>query len=49
MLLRKLDVSKDILLASRDEFESRKNSLNHVVGRACREGRVLHEPRKSSC
>lgn len=43
MLLRKLDVSKDILLYSREEFDSRKNSLNHVVGRACREGRVLHE------
>ena len=43
MLLRKLDVSKDILLYSREEFDSRKDSLNHVVGRACREGRVLHE------
>lgn len=43
MALRQLDVSKDILLYSRDEFEARKNSLNHVVGRACREGKVLHE------
>ena len=43
MALRKIDLSKDILLYSRAEFEARKNSLNHVVGRACREGRVLHE------
>ena len=42
MALRGLAVSKDILLYSRDEFDHWKNSLNHVVGRACREGRVLH-------
>lgn len=42
MALRGLAVSKDILLYSRDEFERWKNSLNHVVGRAYREGRVLH-------
>lgn len=42
MALRGLAVSKDILLYSREEFESRKNSLSHVVGRAHREGRVLH-------
>ena len=42
MALRGLAVSKDILLYSRDEFERWKNSLNHVVGRAHREGRVLH-------
>ena len=40
--LRGLAISKDILLYSRDEFERWKNSLNHVVGRAHREGRVLH-------
>jgi len=42
MALRGLAVSKDILLYSRDEFERWKNSLNHVVGRAHREGRLLH-------
>lgn len=42
MALRSLGVSKDILLYSREEFEHWKNSLNHVVGRAHREGRVLH-------
>lgn len=42
MALRGLAVSKDILLYSRDEFEHWKNSPNHVVGRAHREGRVLH-------
>lgn len=42
MALRGLAISKDILLYSRDEFERWKNSLNHVVGRAHREGRVLH-------
>ena len=42
MALRGLAISKDILLYSRDEFERWKNSMNHVVGRAHREGRVLH-------
>lgn len=42
MALRGLAVSKDILLYSRDEFDRWKSSLNHVVGRAHREGRVLH-------
>lgn len=42
MALRGLAVSKDILLYSRDEFDFWKDSLNHVIGRAHREGRVLH-------
>jgi len=42
MALRELPLSKDILLYSRDEFEHWRNSLNHLVGRASREGRVLH-------
>ncbi len=42
MALRSLAISKDILLYSREEFDHWKNSLNHVVGRAHREGRVLH-------
>lgn len=37
-----LNISKDILLYSRDEFEQWKNSTNHVIGRAIREGKVLH-------
>ena len=42
MALRELPFSKDILLYSREEFEHWRNSLNHLVGRAGREGRVLH-------
>lgn len=42
-LLRDLPLAKDLLLYSRDEFEFWKTSLNHVVGRAYREGKVLHE------
>ena len=42
MALRGMAVSKDILLYSREEFDHFKNSLNHVVGRAHREGRLLH-------
>jgi len=42
MALRGLPLSKDILLYSREEFEYWRNSLNHLVGRAGREGRVLH-------
>jgi predicted nucleotidyltransferase len=43
MALRKIPVAKDLLLYSRDEFERHKHSSNHVIGRAWREGRVLHE------
>lgn len=42
MALRELPLSKDILLYSRDEFEHWRNSLNHLAGRAGREGRLLH-------
>jgi predicted nucleotidyltransferase len=42
MALSSIDVSKDLLLYSRDEVEARKDSLNHVVGRAFREGKILH-------
>lgn len=42
MELRELPLSKDILLYSRDEFEHWRNSLNHLAGRASREGRLLH-------
>jgi predicted nucleotidyltransferase len=43
MALRHFPISKDILLYSRDEFDYWKDSLNHIVGRAYREGKVLHE------
>ncbi len=43
LALRKVAVSKDLLLYSRDEFERLKDSVHHIVGRAQREGRVLHE------
>jgi uncharacterized protein len=42
-LLRDMPLAKDLLLYSKDEFDFWKTSLNHVVGRAHREGRVLHE------
>ena len=42
MALMDTEISKDILLYSRDEFDRWKNSLSHVVGKAHREGRVLH-------
>lgn len=40
--LKELNISKDILLYSRDEFDHWKNSTSHVIGRAIREGKVLH-------
>ena len=42
MALREFPFAKDILLYSRDEFDYWKDSPNHVVGRAQREGKVLH-------
>ncbi|MDP1652508.1 MAG: nucleotidyltransferase domain-containing protein [Rhodocyclaceae bacterium] len=41
--LMDIPMSKDLLLYSRDEFDHWKTSPNHVVGRATREGRVLHD------
>lgn len=40
-----LGVGKDLLLYSRSEVDHLANSLNHVVGRALREGKVLYERR----
>ena len=37
------EVSKDILLFSLDEVEYWRDSLNHVLARALREGEVLYE------
>lgn len=42
-LLSGFSFSKDILVYSQNEFEYWSDSLNHVVGRAVREGRVLYE------
>lgn len=38
-------VAKDLLLYSRDEVSQLAGSLNHVVARAMREGRLLYEQR----
>ncbi|MDE2823172.1 MAG: nucleotidyltransferase domain-containing protein [Chloroflexota bacterium] len=38
-------VSKDILVFSHQDAEYWKDSLNHVLARALREGRVLYERR----
>ena len=38
-------VSKDILVYSRSEVEYWRDSLNHVLARALREGKVLYERR----
>jgi len=42
-LLASIPVAIDILLYSREEVEYWKESLNNVVGRALREGRVIYE------
>ena len=41
--LAKFHVPTDILVYSRHEFDYWSDSLNHVVGRAVAEGRVLYE------
>ncbi|MCY4585778.1 MAG: nucleotidyltransferase domain-containing protein [Bryobacterales bacterium] len=41
--LADFDVSKDILVYSSDEVEYWRDSLNHVLARALREGQVLYE------
>lgn len=38
-----LGIPKDILVYSRDEITEWKGSINHVIGRALREGKVLYE------
>jgi predicted nucleotidyltransferase len=40
--LREFPSALDILLYSQDEFDYWKDAPNHVVGRAQREGRVIH-------
>ncbi len=46
--LRHLPVAKDIPIYSRAEFDYWQDSLNHVVGRASRDGRVLRAASISS-
>lgn len=41
--LGRIKIPTDLLLYSRDEIEKWRNSLNHIVGRALREGKVLYE------
>jgi len=41
--LRDFPIAKDLLLYRPDEFDYWRDSLNHVVGRAVREGIVLYE------
>ena len=42
-VLSEFDISTDILVYSRDEVEHWGDSLNNIVARALREGRVLYE------
>ena len=41
--LRRFPIAKDLLLFRPSEFEYWRESLNHIVGRALREGRLLYE------
>ena len=41
--LASFHISKDILVYSRDEVDYWRDSLNHVLARALREGKVLYE------
>jgi uncharacterized protein len=41
--LRDLELAKDVLVYNLEEETRYRNSLNHVVARALREGKVLYE------
>ena len=41
--LRVFPIAKDLLLFRPSEYEFWRDSLNHMVGRAVREGRLLYE------
>ena len=41
--LRSFPIAKDLLLFRPAEYEYWRDSLNHVVGRAVREGKLLYE------
>jgi len=42
-LLARFDISKDILIYSRDEIERWRDTKNHIIAHALREGRLLYE------
>jgi predicted nucleotidyltransferase len=42
-ILYPFKIPKDILVYSRDELERYRNSLNHILGKALREGAILYE------
>lgn len=42
-ILKPFRIPKDILVYSQGEFEKWVDSVNHVVGHAVREGRLLYE------
>ncbi len=44
-VLTAFGVPADVLLYSSDEFEEWKDSINHVIGRCRREGKLLYERR----
>lgn len=41
--LKPFRIHKDILVYSRDEFETWGDSINHIVAHAVREGKLLYE------
>lgn len=41
--LSHIKIEKDILLFSTEEFEHWKNSINHMIANACKDGRILYE------
>ena len=41
--VREIRVPKDVLVFSNEDVEYWRDSLNHVLARALREGKVLHE------
>jgi predicted nucleotidyltransferase len=42
-ILSRFRVPKDILVYGPDEFARWRSSLNHIIGRSLREGRLLYE------
>jgi predicted nucleotidyltransferase len=42
-LLKKFPIAKDILVYSNEEIELWKNSPNHLISRALKEGRSIYE------
>ena len=41
--LAHVNIEKDIVLFSIEEFEHWKHSNNHIIANACRDGKVLYE------